>query len=144
MYYRVNIPNIASETVNQETVIINFNTGLYYHTNNTGSVIWQLLEIGNSINRIVENMILRYPDDSAGMSDEVSSFISILERESLIVTVQDVSIAASCEISGEKVDYGQFSPPVLNIYTDMAELLLLDPVHEVEDRGSHNIETRIQ
>ena len=35
-------------------------------------------------------------------------------------------------ISGTRQPY---SPPVLNSYTDMEELLLLDPIHDVDQAG---------
>jgi hypothetical protein len=28
---------------------------------------------------------------------------------------------------------GEFAPPVLHVYSDMREVLLLDPIHDVED-----------
>lgn len=144
IYYVVNVPDIASETINQETVIINFTSGLYYHTDSVGSIIWQLLENGASLDSIVEHLSEIFTGDSNEISKEISTFITKLEQESLIVPLKEIPMITTDSILIQTSDHITFSPPTLNTYTDMAELLLLDPVHEVEDRGKHSVGNQIQ
>lgn len=142
--YTINTPNIASETVDQETVIINFATGLYYHTDRAGSLIWQLLENGASLDIIVECLLISYSGDSTEITKAVSSFITTLECESLIVPLKEDAATPHCASTEQSTDRIPFSQPALTTYTDMAELLLLDPVHEVEDRGRHSVGNSIK
>ena len=67
----------------------------------------------------------------------MSSFCAELEREGLIVSL-DGTADSDPEPSFDlpQPNNGQvFSPPVVEKYTDMQDLVLLDPVHEVDERG---------
>jgi len=39
--YRINAPSVVSQTIDQETIIIHFDSGMYYSANETGAAIWE-------------------------------------------------------------------------------------------------------
>ena len=58
----------------------------------------------------------------------IAGFVSQLLDEGLLVESADTGSAEGAEI----VAGGTFETPVLSKYTDMQELLLLDPIHDID------------
>lgn len=132
--YRVNAPTVVAQTIDQQTIIIHFDTGMYYSTNPTGAIVWSLIENGAAVDQIVDYMRSNYAGNSRTIGDGVASFLQSLETEHLIVGSDSPSPPAQNHASAP-TDPPEFVSPVLQKYADMAELLLLDPVHEIEDRA---------
>jgi hypothetical protein len=57
-----------------------------------------------------------------------------LQQENLIVPV-DGETAVDLQPSNNGHDKPSFTPPLLHKYSDMQELLLLDPIHDVDEAG---------
>lgn len=129
----INSPIVASETIEQETVIINFDSGMYYSTNAVGARIWLLISAGTSHAIIVDHLTRLYDGDLDLISQAVHLFLNELQEQSLILFTDD-ALPSTEEQMPLAIDRAPFIAPTLNKYTDMAELLLLDPVHEIEDR----------
>lgn len=77
-------------------------------------------------------------------SDEITpalqQFITELAEDQLVVAVATPTVAtagASNKANDHHMSTSQrcFTPPVLNKFTDMQELLLLDPIHDVDETG---------
>lgn len=128
--YTINSPMVIQETMDGEAVIVNLETGTYYSLDNSGGRIWNLLLDGASANEIT-TMFCR---TSTGARDDiqraVSDLVEQLCREALLVTANRTPMVIAEDSGGE---LRPFTPPVLHTYTDMQELLLLDPIHEVDD-----------
>ena len=142
MFFRINTQKVTYETIEDETVLINFDKGVYYSFDKIGILIWGLLEKGVFLNEIIEALCKRCDGDKAEINEAVNKFILELEQEELILPsevavnkyVGDGKVA---EVPGvaEKL---KFDPPVLHRYTDMQDLLLLDPIDDVDERGWPN------
>jgi hypothetical protein len=132
--YSGNAALVAAQTIDQETVIIHFGSGRYYHTDAVGAALWEGLEAGASLEELVERLAARYTGDRAEMTAAVAHFLEQLQAEDLIVAEEAVGDASPLPDAPVSKSHGAFSAPVLDRYTDMADLLLLDPVHEIEDR----------
>jgi hypothetical protein len=133
--YRINTPSVVSQTIDRESIIIHFDTGMYYSTNPTGAAIWSLIENGATGEGIIECMRCNYAADDRTIADAVARFIEDLQAEQLIVGTDSVPESTTQSPSAPEGDRPAFSDPILQKYADMAELLLLDPVHEIEDRA---------
>lgn len=136
----VNTPTVVHETIDGETIILNLDSGFYYSLVETGAKIWDLLAGMNSADDIIKNMCLYYEGSDNEIANAVNSFISELIGEDLIVSGQETGKGLSCDASSvsqpdEKTAKIEFKPPVLNKYSDMQDLLLLDPIHEVDVDG---------
>jgi hypothetical protein len=135
--------NIAHEIIDGEAVIINFDNGNYYSLNKTGAEIWNFIEKKATLMEIVDDLAARYGGNKVEIEKSISLLLADLEKETLITTdrknkgesfepVQRTEIELKTEHRG-------FEMPALNKFTDMQELLLLDPIHEVDDSGWPNI-----
>jgi hypothetical protein len=134
--FRVNGSGVTHEVVDDEAVIINLETGSYYSLELVGAEIWSMLTAHLSLGAIVEHLARRYAGDRSEMELAVHGLVGELHRERLIVAAED-GIAAPPLSPGPAPAEGlrPFRVPVLQKFTDMQELLLLDPIHEVDERG---------
>lgn len=135
--FSVNAPKVVHETIEGEVVIVNLDKGDYYSLVQAGADIWSGITSGISKGEIIEEMTQRYAGSSATIEKGVNDFIDQLQREELIKIDQTESNNSNgktasilAEVNGEKPN---FEPPSLNKYTDMEELLALDPIHEVDE-----------
>ena len=137
--YRVNSPKVILETFADEVVIVNLDSGNYYSTDKTGAEIWALVANGATVAEISHQIGLRYEALEQDIDLAIRAWIEQLLQEDLIVPFQaDASRPVSAIASPGKVKQ-PFEPPVLQKYTDMQELLLLDPIHEVDETGWPNV-----
>jgi hypothetical protein len=137
---KVNSPTVVHEAIDGETIILNLDSGFYYSLVETGAKIWDLLASMNSADDVVKKMCLYYEGNDNEIDNTVHSFISELMAEGLIVSGQETDKALSCDAGGvsqsdERTIKIEFKPPALNKYSDMQDLLLLDPIHDVDVAG---------
>ena len=130
-------PSTVHERFGDETVILNLDSGSYYSAQGTGTVIWNLVSDGASEAAILQHMRAEY----AGNGDEIASatakFLDQLVAESLVEPddIVDGNGEQAPAIAGAPNKANTFSLPLLQKYTDMEEMLLLDPIHEVDEHG---------
>jgi len=136
--FRINTPRVVHQTIDGETIIIDFDNGTYFSADGVGAMIWEQIAQNASVDEIVHALTQHYAGDGADIKKGVGQFLIELERESLIApldspppapraapVIPDPSLAAR----------PAFQAPSLNKYTDMQDLLLLDPVHDVDEQG---------
>ena len=138
--YKINVPHIVHEIFDdQEAAIINLKSGNYYSLNPIGTYIWAQIEPSTTMGEIVEAIVSRYEGNLGDIINEVDKFVHQLCAEELIVAEQEaVGDTASQRVATGRDGNGSksaFSPPLLERYNDMQELLLLDPIHEVDETG---------
>ena len=145
MYFKVNSPKVKHEAFEDgELVVIHFEKGIYSSANKAGNEIWQMIERGFGTDEIQEGLCRRYPGASREtVGSSVKAFIVSLEKEELVLPVPDGKRPGVLMEQDGEVCAGEFEIPVLNKYTDMQEMLLLDPIHEVDEQGWPNIKPPI-
>lgn len=131
--FRINAPDVVSETIDGESVIINLYKGLYYNLNPLGSILWELLAAGYSPNQVSSAFKATYPDLSEADEASVLNIAEQLLQESLVVVAE-----RPAPISEPQITPLAFERPVLYKYADMQDLLALDPIHDVDESGWPN------
>jgi hypothetical protein len=132
MRFRVNNPNVISETIQGETIIIHLTTGTYYSLQGSGAEVWESIAGAASATEIAEDLAARYSIPAAEAEAGVVALLDELKREDLVAETSDTARDAA---PAPTPATGPFVPPTLAKYTDMQDLVLLDPVHEVSDAG---------
>lgn len=141
--YQINTPNIVHEIIDGEAIIINMEKGHYYSLRSTGAEIWASIVRGMSIGEIVHKLSEQYEGEGIEIKTAVDNLIIELLGEDMIIPVateggaKNPSQEESQPIN--KTVPNKFEIPVLEKYTDMEELLLLDPIHEVDQMGWPNM-----
>ena len=133
--YQPNSPNVLHEVIDGEAVLINLVSGNYYSIDRIGADIWRYIEMGTSVEQLMDIVARKYDASRATIETAVNNLLADLLEQSLIIEAecQPQSITQlAVEKRQEKLP---FEAPALYIYTDMAELLLLDPIHDVDETG---------
>jgi len=139
--FRINTPTVVHETIDDEVVIIDFESGSYYSLDRVGTDIWNLIQNGASAAEIVAGITYRYEGKHTDIEKAVDQLIAELQQENLIVldgAGESRKLKESVKTSPETGKLS-FEAPALQKYTDMQELLLLDPIHDVDETGWPNI-----
>jgi hypothetical protein len=126
-------PSIISEILDNEVVIIDLATGYYFNMTGSATNIWQCLIDGTTRERVCESLRVRFgavPDLPAA----VDTLLEQLWAEGLIqeVTSEPTAFEPAVGPAPETPTGEQFHPPTFEKFTDMAHILLADPVHDVD------------
>ncbi len=138
-YFAINTPPVVQETIDQEVIIANLDSGSYYSLDGVAARIWNLLERGASVAAIQQDLAATYEIGTTNVEAVVTQLLGEFQQENLIVpsdkAVTPVGAIAPMPAGAPNGQRLPFTPPVLNKYTDMQDLLMLDPVHEVDETG---------
>ena len=138
MQYQLNKPGVLRESFEGEDVIINLDTGVYFLLDSVGSTVFALLETGLMRADILTCCANHYDGVSEAQVSEIDSLIEELVAEGIVVPTSGEGEINRTAIDTENIFSKRekvYVSPVLHRFTDMQELLLLDPVHEVDERG---------
>jgi len=130
---------VIFEAIDDEIVIINLDVGHYYHLTGVAAAIWTLLERNGSKDRIVTTVAAHFNLSEELINEQVQCFLDELENEKLVI----LNMQSTVEEGSEQVEHefkavGEFVTPRLEKYADMKDLLLIDPIHEVDEHGWPN------
>ena len=125
--YVVNSPRVIHKISGGEVVAIDLGTGAYYSLRGPAAVIWDALDAGLSVEAVTEHVRATHDVGDADVFADVTAVIETLTGHELISLGEPVTT--------ETQDFGRDLPyetPVVEAYTDMADVILLDPVHDVD------------
>lgn len=139
-YFRVNKPKIIFEGFEDEVVLINLENGNYYSLEGAAAFIWTLIQSGTHMNEICGKLDVKYSGQKETLESALSQFVDELLGEELIFPSEkpeseNTEFSNDISLNEAVPDKIPFVPPSLNRYTDMQDLLLLDPIHEVDESG---------
>ena len=127
-----NEAEIAAEVLDGEAILINLATGAYYSMDKAGALLWRAIEQHCSLEEIAGRLTDSYAVSLEDARSDVARIAGQLLEEKL------VTISAAAESRGEAfVSPAQRSPyesPALSAYTDLRNLLALDPPMPWVDR----------
>ena len=135
MRYRVNSPQVINETIDGEAIMINLATGSYYSLDRVGGEVWALLEASLPVEDIVVQLGRRYDAVEDDIRRGVEDLLQRLSSEELVVPCDDSDPIVAASLEPAPTSRPPFRAPRLEKFTDMQDLILLDPVHEVDSRG---------
>ena len=137
-----NSPGVISEVIDGEAVIMNLTTGRYFSCQQVGGEIWALIEKGATRAEITDHVLGTYAVEPEVFAGSLEDFLSDLAEHDLVrqeprkVNTEDQeSVDSRSQAGNAPGKKAPYSPPSLNVYSDMEDLLLLDPIHDVDDTG---------
>lgn len=129
--YTTVVPEIASEIFDGELVIANYKLGVYYSVSVEGSWIWQGLAHGLTVSQIAQWLAGRFGDQASELPALVENFVGKLLAEGLVLEASKRDNLLGLPV----LTGGVFTEPTIERFDDLQELLLLDPVHDVDHTG---------
>jgi hypothetical protein len=142
--FNINTSKVVHETMDNEVIIINFETGNYYSMNSTAKDIWHCLENSPSLNDLVDDTAHRYDAAREEIKMDLLQFLKELLEENLVAEYKEEMKGSPGGIKFQNdnpngKDNGEdklkYQKPGFRKYTDMKEMLLLDPIHDVDETG---------
>lgn len=130
---------IIHETVDHETLIIDAQTGCYYILRGSGAEIWQMMIQGVELSSLTQQIAQQSTTPIAEIEPAVQKFVNELQDAGLVTlhTGQAPNSQPPTPVAASHQAFtnAAFVPPELHTFTDMNDLLLIDPIHEVTETG---------
>lgn len=122
---RIDHPTVVAEDFDGEQVIINLATGMYYSLDHVGTVLWNALDSGSQYADLCRSLVTTESLTAEEAARTVDAFLVELVTEQLVVDAGDV----------EPPDEPPRRPVVLTRFSDLADVLLVDPIHDLDLDG---------
>lgn len=133
--FNIKKPDVVHETIDGETVIVNLENGVYYSLRSSGVDVWTLLEAGANLDELSKVLTERYEGSPEEIRRAITELLVALQQEGLVQVSSTKRSDDRVDPSPPRNKKGKFEAPLLEKYSDMQELLLLDPIHEVDEEG---------
>jgi hypothetical protein len=120
--------SVVSETVDQEAIVVNLLNGKYHRMEGLACQLWDNLIKPTSLESLEQQCRLHATPIS---TEAIITFLFALHEESLIESDDEAFFSQANPVCND---------PALCVesYDDMADLLLLDPIHDVDEAGWPN------
>jgi hypothetical protein len=134
--YCIELEAVVSDIIDGEAVMLHRFSGDYFSTDGVGCLIWQWIGEGQSRSRILSMLNARFAAGPEEIATAVDSFLADLVTHKLVREIDD-GLEPAAEISTEaQVSPGtEFVHPVLQIYSDIRKVMLLDPIHDLTEEA---------
>lgn len=119
-------PQCVAEEFDGEIVALNMDTGTYFSIKDAGARLWHDLAAGHAVEQLVERA-----GGGTALGAAIGRFADTACAEGLMRPRTSEAVAGEPGIFTPSSDGADL--PVLEAFHDMQSLLLLDPVHEVDE-----------
>ena len=135
--FRINTPNVVGEEFEGEVVVVNLESGCYFSLTGGAKDIWQILARGAaSTESIIATLVDTLDCSGADVQSDVVSFLEELGRLELVISDDSPGSTIAREFEASETPVRQrFETPRIETFTDLQDILLLDPIHDVDEAG---------
>lgn len=142
-HYQINHAGVIFEVLNSEVIVVNFSTGDYFSLMHSAKYIWQLLDKHIAPATIASLLASHYQQDTAQVLVDLEQFIQALLQEELLVLAkeesQPVPATQLADVLALQATDSEYIAPIVHKYSDVQNLLKIDPVHDVSEAGWPNM-----
>jgi hypothetical protein len=126
--YVIASPDIVSEEFEGEFVVLDLSCGKYYSMDAAGSALWRAIVAGASVQDLAAAV-----EDAPGVTaqsireyaEKLVGFGCLARSDATATTPLDPAIIEVLRTSA--------TPPSVELFDDLADLILADPIHDVEE-----------
>lgn len=136
--YTFDESRIVHEVLDREVMLVDLDKGYYYVLEGSGVDIWQLLSAGATVPKTTEVLLGRYSAGTVDVKEAVRGFVQELVDAELLTPTVDEAVSESPDFatsSPSGTNGESFALPVMYKYTDMANLIQMDPIREFDETG---------
>jgi hypothetical protein len=127
-------PDVVFEESDAEVVVVNLNEGVYYFLGGPAAFVWMALHSGKTGGEVV-TAIAGLDDAPPTMPQEVLDFVARLIELNLLQVVAGPRSPGEQSLPVVEYFAQGYRRPELETYSDLQDILLLDPIHDVDDTG---------
>jgi len=119
-------PDVIDESFEGEITLIDLRSGMFYGLDAPASAIWLQTRDGRSPGAVVDALAGAVGVPADKLRATVLAFLDRLCEEQLLVPAESEAppVAPAADVA--------WGDPQLQCFSDMQELLLLDPVHDIQ------------
>ncbi len=132
-----NAPAVAYEAFDDEVVLIHFPSGRYFRLDAVGRAAWACLARpgGASTASMAGALSQGFDAPAEVILAAIQGFVAQLLDNELVVKA-DASPAGDIQAPiPQQATRARFEPPRLDVFTDLEDILLIDPIHDVDESG---------
>lgn len=130
-------PNCVAQDFEGEVIALNLAKGTYYSLRDLAAVLWRDLAAGHPVQTLAA-----LAADCLGGTQSVLDFVANLTAHDLMRLASNAAMPAAEPRLGQALAGAGTAELVFEVFDDMNSLILLDPVHEVDEkRGWPNLPT---
>jgi len=129
----INKPSVASEILDGELIIMNTVDGKYHTSVGVGPLLWLCIERGMARPAILKAIADACSVREHVIASDLDTFVSELINQGLIRNATGEQGATEPE--PPVLSRTVYNRPELSTHSDMQDLLLLDPIHDVSEEG---------
>ena len=133
MRYFVDAVRVSHDRLQDEVIVINVASGAYYSGSGTAADIWSLMAQGASAAEAASILAAAYATQESLIAHDIDTCLATLIERGLIEAAPDTAQQAVPLLP--ECARRAWTAPVFDEYTDMWELIKLDPIHEVDEVG---------
>lgn len=123
-------PRLAADKFDGEYIIANLDTGLYYSVQGIAVALLDALPFQDQ-HAVIRHFSEAMPQHAAVIQSELTPIFQQLLDEQILQQVAEAGVEAKDQLSAPTV----YETPRFNRYADMQDLLMLDPIHDVDEAG---------
>ncbi|MBS0232031.1 MAG: PqqD family protein [Proteobacteria bacterium] len=120
--------DIVSEEFDGEFVVLDLSCGRYFSMDETASIIWRAIVSGISTQSLAEAVGASGPTNSASIHE----FLQKLVEYGCLLPSETPGSALIDDATLQKLLTSD-KPPTVEVFDDLAELIMADPIHDVEE-----------
>jgi hypothetical protein len=121
-------PECATEVLEEEVVALNVETGIYISMRGLCAALWHDLEAGHPV-----EMLAEHAQQQGDRAERVTEFADQVRRHGLMrVSAPRPAVGG---FASTEMLRGGTQETLFEVYDDMQDLILSDPVHDVDDAG---------
>jgi len=126
--YKLNEEKMFFDMAENQAVVIDFTSGIYYGTTMLGSIVLERLIKGNAPEAVLK-AIKAFDACPENMEEEFEAFVLQLKEQEIIIPAETTQ--GGDEPIAEEVISEGFAL-VLDRFSEVQDLILADPVHDVD------------
>ena len=115
--------DVAASVIDGEAIIMNLTNGAYYSIDSVGAIIWQWLDEEQTSAVMLQRLAAQYPNSNATIEADFRALMNQLMDEGLVQPQSSGNAVPAIDSELPSV----YAAPSLHKYTEMADLLALDP-----------------
>lgn len=121
--YKTAGPDIVFEQFDGDLVVLNLATGQYFGFNPSAAAIWSALMAGATPQQV---------QSSGHSAPELGQFVDRLVALGLMVADPDATSSWHDDMRQQLA--ADLTPPTVDVYEDLADLIVADPIHDVDQK----------
>ena len=132
--YAVKQDNVVHDTIDGEVLAIRSDTGAYYSMTGTSATTWVALLTSQALDHVVDQVARHHNVEPKEATDAIHTFAESLVGETLLIKGDVNALCEPIQLPVETASVAWVAPS-FEKFTDMQDLLLFDPIHEVQPSG---------